>query len=306
MKIFKKLFLLGLAVVLFTACQQGPARYTQNSPEIDTVKKLITNYNGKTYDVSIYADTSKTFYNTKDNSMSPAETIAYHQETDKTYKSRSFLDEDQEYEMVLTDDGNTWVNCWLGWQGTLAANSQEFNIPIHLTYQFIDGKIVREHGHWDPTAIVLAMQEIEAQMNSSVEEKTIRATVDATIKAWNANDKAAMASTMTSKFIRTENGNIIAKNPKDYVGFMDVYHGAFPDFTVKINKTVINGSKAYLNWTCTGTNTGNFMDNDPTNKKIETHGFSVWTFNAEGISVREDAFYDNLVVYNQLGLTPPK
>ncbi len=302
----KKLSILILAAILFTACQQGPTRYTQNSPEIDTVKKLIANYNSKAYDTSMYADTSKTLYNTKDNPMSPAETIAYHQETDKTYKSRSFLDKDQEYEMVLTDDGNTWVNCWLYWQGTLAANNQKYSIPIHLTYQFIDGKIVEEVGHWDPSALVLAMQEIEAQMNSSVEEKTIRAAIDAVIKAWNANDKAAMSSTMTSNFIRTENGNIIAKNPKDYAGFMDVYHGAFPDFTVKIDKTVINGNMAYLNWTCTGTNTGNFMDNDPTNKKIETHGFSAWTFNTEGISVREDAFYDNLVVFNQLGITPPK
>ena len=302
----KKLSLLIIAAILFIACQQGPVRYTQNSPEIDTVKKLIANYNSKTYDASIYADTAKTFYNTKENAMSPAETIAYHQETDKTYKSRGFLDKDQEYEMVRSDDGNTWVNCWLDWEGTLTANNQKFDMPIHLTYQFIDGKIVREHGYWDPTALVLASQEIEAQMNSSVEEKAIRATIDAVTKAWNANDKAAMASAMTSNFIRTENGNIIAKNPKDYAGFMDVYHGAFPDFTVKLDKTVINGNKAYLNWTCTGTNTGKFMDNDPTNKKIETHGFSVWTFNSEGNSVREDAFYDNLVVFNQLGLTPPK
>ena len=165
---------------------------------------------------------------------------------------------------------------------------------------------MREHGHWDPSSQVLALQEIEAQMNSSVEEKTIRAAIDAVTKAWNANDKAAMASSMASNFIRTENANIIAKNPKEYADFMDVYHGAFPDFTVKIDKTVIYGNKAYLNWTCTGTNTGKFMDNDPTNKKIETHGFSVWTFDTEGKSVREDSFYDNLVVFNQLGLTPPK
>ena len=302
----KKLSILILAAILFTACQQGPTRYTQNSPEIDTVKKLIANYNSKAYDTSMYADTSKTLYNTKENGMSPSETMEYHKQNEAIYKSRSFLDADQEYEMVLTDDGNTWVNCWLDWQGTLAANNQEFNVPIHLTYQFIDGKIVREHGHWDPSSQVLALQEIEAQMNSSVEEKTIRAAIDVVTKAWNANDKAAMASSMASNFIRTENGNTIAKNPKEYAGFMDVYHGAFPDFTVKIDKTFINGNKVYMNWTCTGTNTGKFMDNDPTNEKIETHGFSVWTFNTEGKSVREDSFYDNLVVFNQLGLTPPK
>jgi predicted ester cyclase len=302
----KKICALLIAAILFAACQQGPARYTQNSPEIDTVKQLIANYNSKTYLTDMYADTSKTSYNTRENTWSPAETMAYHQESDKNYKTRKFTDENQEYEMVLTDDGNTWVNCWLDWQGTLAANNKEFNIPVHLTFQFIDGKIVREHGHWDASAIVVAMHEIEAQMNSSVEEKTIRAAMNTVTKAWNSNDKDAITAAMTSKFIRTENGNVIAKNPKDYAGFMDVYHGAFPDFTVKIDKSEIIGNMAYVNWTCTGTNTGKFMENDPTNKKIKTHGFSVWTFDAQGKSVREDAFYDNLVVFNQLGLTPPK
>ncbi len=303
----RKLSLLVFVAILFVGCQpKGSERYTQNSPEIDTVKKLIANYNSKTYDTSMYADTSKTFYNTKDNSMSPDETIAYHQEFDKTYKSRSFPDKDQEYEMVLTDDGHTWVNCWLDWQGTLAANNQEFNIPIHLTYQFIDGKIVREHGHWDPSALVLAMQEIEKVNNMSVDGKAIHSAITNITNAWNTNDKEMMASAMTNSFTRTENGNTIAKNPKDYAGFMDVYHGAFPDFTVKINKTLINDNKVYMYWTCTGTNTGKFMDNPPTNKKIKTHGFSVWAFDKNGKAIQEDAFYDNLVVFNQLGLTPPK
>jgi len=184
------------------------------------------------------------------------------------------------------------------------SNNQEYNIPVHLTYQFIDGKIVREHGHWDRTAIVLAMQEVEKINNMSADEKAIQLAITNVTKAWNDNDKEMMASGLTNNFIRTENGNIIARNPKDYGGFMDIYHGAFPDFNVKIDKTLISGNKAYMNWTCTGTNTGNFMENQPTNKKIKTHGFSVWTFNKEGKAIQEDAYYDNMVVFNQLGITP--
>ena len=123
--------------MLFMACNQGPERYTQNSPEIDNVKKLIANYNTKNYDTSMYADTSQTRYNTKDNAMSPAETMAYHKNNDVNYSSRSFLEEDQEYEMVVTDDGETWVNCWLDWKATLAATGKEVTIPIHLTYRFM-------------------------------------------------------------------------------------------------------------------------------------------------------------------------
>ena len=221
------------------------------------------------------------------------------------YSQRNFLNKDQEYEMVITDDGETWVNCWLDWQGTLDGNGQEVNIPIHLTYQFKDGKIVKEIGMWDPTAIVLSLQEMEVKNSMSADEKAIQATIDNVTKAWNTNDKELMYANLVSNVIRTANGTNIAKKQSDYGDFMDVYHNAFPDFKVSLDKTVIVGNMAYLHWTCTGTNKGEFMGNPPTNKKIETHGFSVWKFNKEGKAVQEDAFYDNLVVYQQLGYSMP-
>ncbi|MDY7395098.1 nuclear transport factor 2 family protein [Aureibaculum sp. 2210JD6-5] len=173
----KKLILLGFAIILFTACGKPEQRYTQQSPEIETVKTLINNYNTKNYDTSIYADTSQTFYNSNSKKgLSPDETIKYHKQNDENYSSRGFSDKDPEYEMVVTDEGNTWVNCWLGWKGTLAGNDKEIEIPIHLTYQFIDGKIVREHGYWDPTEVVLNLQAIEAEKNNSASEEKNEAT----------------------------------------------------------------------------------------------------------------------------------
>ncbi|MER3317484.1 MAG: nuclear transport factor 2 family protein [Allomuricauda sp.] len=167
----KKIILLcTTAVLALSACQQSPVRYTQDSPEIDTVKKLISNYNSKSFDTSMYADTSKTYYNTSKNPMSANETMEYHKQTDVNYASRGFQNENQEYEMVLTDDGETWVNCWLGWKGTLAANNKAVDIPVHLTYQFVDGKIVREYGYWDPSEIVMELQKIEAEAKMAEKE----------------------------------------------------------------------------------------------------------------------------------------
>ncbi|MCL6265498.1 nuclear transport factor 2 family protein [Flagellimonas myxillae] len=165
----KKLYVLGLVVALFAACNQGPTRYTQNSPEIDTVKKLLANYDSKSYDTSMYADTSKTNYNSS-KSMSPSETMEYHKQTDANYSSRGFNPEDQDFEMVVTDKGETWVNCWVEWKGTLAANGKEVKVPLHLTYRFVDGKIVREYGYWDPTEIVLTLRELEEAAKMAKEE----------------------------------------------------------------------------------------------------------------------------------------
>ena len=165
----KNLILLGFAIVLFTACEKRATRYTQSSPEIETVKTAIKSYNNKTYDTSIYADTSKIYFNTKDDFMSPSETMAYHKANDANYSSRGFPNEDQEYEMVVTDNGETWVNCWLDWKAIMAGNGEEIEMPIHLTYRFVDGKIVRVYGYWDPTEVVINLQEIEAAKNISAE-----------------------------------------------------------------------------------------------------------------------------------------
>lgn len=163
----KNIILLGLAIVLFTACEKQDKRYTQQSPEIETVKKAIKSYNDKTYDMSVFADTSKTFFNSnsKDKFMSNEETVAYHKANDENYSNRGFTNNEPEYEMVVTDDGEIWVNSWLEWKATLAANEKEITIPIHLTYQFVDGKIVRQVGYWDPTEVVMNLQEIEASKN---------------------------------------------------------------------------------------------------------------------------------------------
>lgn len=170
----KQLFLLGLAMVLFTACDQKDTRYTQQSPEIDIVKKAIADYNAKQYDMSIYADTSKTYFNTKNNPMGVDEVVAFHRGNDANYSSRKFLEEDQEYEMVVTDEGTTWVNAWLDWQGTLRESGKVIDMPVHLTYRFVDGQIVTTYGYWDPTEIVLELQEIERkalnEMNDSIVE----------------------------------------------------------------------------------------------------------------------------------------
>ncbi|WP_343485910.1 nuclear transport factor 2 family protein [Allomuricauda sp. d1] len=221
----KKITHLGMALLLFLSCNQSPERYTQNSPEIDTVKKLIANYNAKNFDTSLYADSSQTRYNTKDNLMSPSETMEYHKQNDANYSQRSFLDEDQEFEMVITDDGETWVNCWLDWKGTVGASGKEILIPIHLTYRFVDGKIVREVGMWDPTEVVMELQSIEAMNNLSPEEN--KGIVNAMYQSFAKGDIPAVLEKLDARVVWNEaEGNPYADhNP--YVGPDAVLNGVF-------------------------------------------------------------------------------
>ena len=45
-------------------------------------------------------------------------------------------------------------------------------MPVHLTYRFVDGKIVREYGYWDPTEVLLSLQAIEAAKKAEEESVT--------------------------------------------------------------------------------------------------------------------------------------
>lgn len=149
----KHLFLLGLAIVLFTACNQD-TRYTQQSPEIDTYKKSMDDYKNMNWAemAKHYADTAKIANNViEDKAVSIAQVIAKNKEDAAMF---TWVVENEEYEMVVTDEGKTWVNFWGIWKGTMKSTNKVYDIPFHLTAQFVDGKIVKEHGYWNNSEIV--------------------------------------------------------------------------------------------------------------------------------------------------------
>lgn len=144
-----------------TAFSTAQSSYTQKSPEIDISKSIIKSYNNKDWKTltSHYADTAKVHFNTtKENPMEASKIPDYHKEFDVNYSSRGFEDKDNFFEMVVTDKGENWVNFWGTWKCKLKSNGKEMEIPVHLTSQYKDGKIVKEYGYWDASEIVLALQ----------------------------------------------------------------------------------------------------------------------------------------------------
>ncbi len=150
----KKLFLLGLAIVLFMACDQKDTRYTQQSPEIDTYKKVMDDYKKMNWAemVKSYADTAKIANNViEEKAVSISQVVEKNKEDAAMF---NWVVEKEEYEMVVTDEGETWVNFWGIWKGTMKSNNKVYDIPFHLTARFKDGKIVKEFGYWNNSEIV--------------------------------------------------------------------------------------------------------------------------------------------------------
>lgn len=160
-----KIAVLGIlfTIILYTSCKDnGPARYATTGSEIDLVKSLVSDYEKGNWEgwLGHYADTAKLHHNTtKEISLSAKEV----HETLKVLLSNTSsyaFDKDTFYEKVIDDDGETWVNFWGDWKGTMAANNKELIIPVHLTVQIIKGKIVEEHGYYNLSEYMAVMQEI--------------------------------------------------------------------------------------------------------------------------------------------------
>lgn len=169
----KRLLFLGLAIVLLlTACQDQEKRYTQQSPEIDTYKKIINAYEKQDWETlaSHYADTAKIMNNViEEEGKTIAEEVAMGKEDGALFSSWDYVDGESEYEMVVTDKDLTWVNFWGIWKGTLVANNKTYTIPAHITAQFVDGKVVKEFGYWDLSKIMLDVQAMQQAEKAAAE-----------------------------------------------------------------------------------------------------------------------------------------
>jgi len=166
----KKLIIIFIISFIAVSCNEGnkeeeKMRYTQDSEEINTLKAAISDYEKGNWDAmkKHYADTAQIFQNTTTGS-NISEIVKSHQENISGLESYGFDSEENEFEMVVTDDGNTWVNFWGDWNATISGSGKKITIPVHLTAQFENGKIVKEHGYWDNAIMMTVMQEMDSSM----------------------------------------------------------------------------------------------------------------------------------------------
>ena len=170
----KKLFLLGLAIVLFTACQEkGPERWTEASPEIDIAKVLVKDYEDGNWASwsSHYADTAKVHHNSIER-ITPQQLQNVLKSDITNYSSYGFSHEEDDifYEQTINSKGNKWVNFWGTWKATLNGTEENFVIPVHLSLKFVDNKIVEEWAYYNRSDINTAISKITSEKEAPEEE----------------------------------------------------------------------------------------------------------------------------------------
>lgn len=161
----KNLTLISVIAFLLCSCNSKD-RYTQQSAEINTFKSIIGNYVNGEWDAyqSHYAEGAQIFFNsTEDKPATIQQTIAQQKLEIEPMSSYTIDREKEAVEMVLDDKGETWVNYWSVWKGTLAVTGKTYEMPIHITSKFVDGKIVESLGYWDNAPIQLDIMALQME-----------------------------------------------------------------------------------------------------------------------------------------------
>jgi ketosteroid isomerase-like protein len=162
----KKIMMLSLMIHFLVSCQKKqPVRYTENSPEIETVRAMFYDYLAGDWEgfKAHYAPGARIYWNgLGDNYSSVEETIAGESAFVALLSSHYFVKDKEFFQMVVDDRGNVWVNFWGVWKGTLAVNEQSFEFPVHFTFRFEEGKIIEERGYADYSRLNQVLLSIEA------------------------------------------------------------------------------------------------------------------------------------------------
>jgi len=124
---------------------------------------------------------------------------------------------------------------------------------------------------------------------------------------WNGKNLGLLNEIVSEDFARNLNGIPIAKGTIELEAHINIYFKGFPNLEVVINELFIQENKIITTWTFTGTNTGEFTEFDATGKKTKVSGVSIIHYNNEGKMSREDTYYNELYLLQQLGynLEPP-
>jgi predicted ester cyclase len=298
----KKLFLLAVTLIMFTACQQEQ-RYFSESPEIDSFKASISEYGSGNWEAwhSHFADTAKLYINSL-KSITATDLENAQKEMLSNFSSYGFQDKGSFIEMVLDSEDETWVYYWANWHGTLKANGQEIDVPVHLASQYVDGKVVELHDYYDSAPITVALAEIEKANNMPLEDKAITAQVDKLVSEFfNNKNMAVLSDVVADNYVRYMNDVKVASNPQEFADGMNVFFTGFPDFNIKLlHRSPIFDNTQFTHWQMTGTNTGEFAGSPATGKKVKITGLSRVHFNGDGKVDEENVFYNELDLMKQL------
>jgi len=145
-------------------------------------------------------------------------------------------------------------------------------------------------------------QDQDHYTKTEIREKAIIEKTDIFIDAFHIErDSSQLDTILTDDYVRYMNSIKVASNPEELKASIKVFFTGFPDVALANSDKIIKDNHVFLHWVFTGTNTGVFGETPATGKKVKISGLSHLYFNDDGKMYREDLFYNELDLLQQLG-----
>ncbi|MBX5469768.1 MAG: ester cyclase [Thermoleophilaceae bacterium] len=98
----------------------------------------------------------------------------------------------------------------------------------------------------------------------------------------------------------------VLRGPAEVRAFFEDTFRAFPDFEFRVERVVVEGDVASVEWRASGTHSGGtFQGIEPTGKRVEIRGCDVAEVR-DGKIVRNTGYYDAAEVARALGMLPAR
>jgi len=123
-------------------------------------------------------------------------------------------------------------------------------------------------------------------------------------EAWNKGNLAVADELIASNYVVRGFGEGDFNGPDGFKQIVTMYRTAFPDIHVTIEDTIAEGDRLAVRYTLRGTHKGDLMGIAPTGKQVTMTG-AVFVRFAGGKQVEALGFADTLVMFQQLGVSPP-
>ncbi|WP_276389979.1 ester cyclase [Eudoraea chungangensis] len=120
---------------------------------------------------------------------------------------------------------------------------------------------------------------------------------------WNQKKTNRLNPIIAKNFERRLNGISVASNTNELKAHMQVFFMGFPDLVINTRELNIKDNMIFLQWESIGRNTGVYGEMPPTGKKVKINGLTHLYFNEKGEIFKEEVFFNELELLQQLGYT---
>jgi steroid delta-isomerase-like uncharacterized protein len=128
--------------------------------------------------------------------------------------------------------------------------------------------------------------------------------LDCVVRLWNTGNPEIAKELYSDNAQRYDpNQPEPARGSKEISRYVTEVHTGFPDFKLEINDTVQQGNKLVTDWTCTGTQKGEFLGMPPTGNRLTVRGMTLARIE-DGKIAEERVYFCRLGMLEQLGIAP--